>query len=107
MKLNHNNLRTHFTLRDDAAGGTPLELPRRNTILPAILVAGMFAVFAGILVNQFAKLNLHALDSVFDLMTILFSLFWMLGWSVGTIGDVPRLSATIRYRHTAQETAPR
>ena len=85
MKLNHNNLRTHFTLRDDAAGGTPLELPRRNTILPAILVAGMFAVFAGILVSQIAKLNLHALGSVFDLMSTLFSVFWLLGWSVGVL----------------------
>lgn len=85
MKLNHNNLCTHFTLRDNTAGGTPLELPRRNTILPAILVAGMFAVFAGILVSQFAKLNLHALDSVFDLMSTLFSVFWMLGWSVGVL----------------------
>ncbi len=63
----------------------PLELPRRNTILPAILVAGMFAVFAGILVSQFAKLNLHPLGSVFDLMSTLFSVFWMLGWSVGVL----------------------
>ena len=75
-------------LRDDASGGTPLELPRRNTILPAILVAGMFAVFAGVLVSQFAKLNLRALGSVFDLMSTLFSVFsvfWMLGWSVGVL----------------------
>ena len=85
MKLNYHNVRTRFTLRDDTAGGTPLELPRRNTILPAILVAGMFAVFAGILVSQFAKLSLHALDSVFDLVSTLFSVFWMLGWSVGVL----------------------
>ena len=85
MKLNYHNVRTRFTLRDDAAGGTPLELPRRSTILPAILVAGLFAVFTGILVGQLAKLNLHALDSVFDLMSTLFSVFWMLGWSVGVL----------------------
>ena len=85
MKLNYNNLQPRFTLRDDTAGGAPLELPRRNTILPGILVAGMFAVFAGVLVSQFAKLNLHALDSVFDLMSSLFSVFWMLGWSVGVL----------------------
>ena len=85
MKLNYHNVHTRFTLRDAAAGGTPLELPRRNTILPAILVAGMFAVFAGVLVHQITRLNLHALGSVFDLMSTLFSVFWMLGWSVGVL----------------------
>jgi hypothetical protein len=85
LKLNYHNVRTRFTLRDDAARGTSLELPRRNTILPGILVAGMFAIFAGVLVSQIARLNLHALGSVFDLMAMLFELFWMLGWSVGVL----------------------
>jgi hypothetical protein len=85
LKLNYHNVRTRFTLRDAAAGGTPLELPRRNTILPGILVAGMFAIFAGVLVGQIARLNLHALGSVDDLMAMLFELFWMLGWSVGVL----------------------
>jgi hypothetical protein len=85
LKLNYNNVHTRFTLRDDTAGGTPLELPRRNTILPAIVVAGMFAIFAGVLVSQIARLNLHALGSVFDLMAMLFQLFWLLGWSVGVL----------------------
>ena len=85
MKLNYHNVRTRFTLRDDAAGGASLELPRRNTILQAILVAGMFAIFAGVLVSQIASLNRHALGSVFDLMAMLFQLFWMLGWSVGVL----------------------
>lgn len=85
MNLNYRNVRTRLALRDDTAGGTPLVLPRRNTLLPAVLVAGMFAVFAGILVSQAAKLNLHALGSVFDLTTMLFQLFWMLGWSVGVL----------------------
>jgi hypothetical protein len=86
LKLNDHKLRTRFTLRDDAARGTPLELPRRNTILPGILVAGMFAVFAGVLVSQIAKLDLRALGSVFDLMAMLFELFFILGWSVGVLG---------------------
>jgi len=86
LKLNYNNVHTRFTLRDDAAGGTPLELPRRNTWLPAILVAGMFVIFAGVLVSQIARLNLHALGSVFDLMSMLFELFWILGWTVGVLG---------------------
>lgn len=45
----------------------------------------MFAVFAGVLVSQIARLNLHALGSVFDLMAMLFQLFWILGWSVGVL----------------------
>jgi hypothetical protein len=51
----------------------------------AVVVAGMFVVFAGILVSQIAGLNLHALGSVFDLMSLLFELFWILGWSVGVV----------------------
>jgi hypothetical protein len=85
LKLNYHNVHTRFTLRDDAAGGTPLALPRRNMILPAIVVAGMFAIFAGVLVSQMARLNLHALGSVFDLRAMLFELFWVLGWSVGVL----------------------
>ena len=83
--LNYPNVRTRFTLRDDAAIGTPLALPHRNTILPGIIVAGMFVVFAGILVVQIAKLNLSVQGSVFDLTFMLFSLFWIIGWSVGVL----------------------
>ena len=83
--LNYRNVHTRFSVRDDAAIGVPLELPRRSTILPGLFVAAMFAVFAGILVNQIAKLNLHAQGSVFALMVTLFSLFWILGWSVGVM----------------------
>jgi len=36
-------------------------------------------------VSQMARLDLHALGSVFDLMAMLFQLFWMLGWSVGVL----------------------
>ena len=53
--------------------------------MPAIVVAGMFVIFAGVLVGQIARLNLYALGSVFDLMAMLFQLFWMLGWSVGVL----------------------
>jgi hypothetical protein len=83
--MNYRNVRIRFTLRDAAAGGTPLELPRRNTLLPVIIVAGMFVIFAGVLVHQMARLNLHALGSVFDLMVMLFELFFILGWSLGVL----------------------
>src|SRR6266436_610046 len=74
--------RTRFALRDDAAGATPLELPRP---IAGILVAGMFAIFAGVLVFQIARLDLHAARSVSALMGLLFQIFWILGWSVGVM----------------------
>ena len=74
-----------FTLRDDAASGTPLELPRRKIGVLILIVVAMFALFASVLVQQVARLNLHALGSVSGLMGMLFSLFWALGWSVGVM----------------------
>ncbi|HMG61230.1 MAG TPA: hypothetical protein VK583_15985, partial [Burkholderiales bacterium] len=44
--------RTRFTLSDEAAGATRLELPRRNMAAAAVVAAAMFALFAGILVSQ-------------------------------------------------------
>lgn len=85
MNKNFRNMFTRFTLRDDASDGMPLELPRRNTTVPALIVAGMFAIFAAVLVQQVSRLNLHALGSIFELMTMLFELFWVLGWSVGVL----------------------
>ncbi len=85
MNMNFRNVSTRFTLRDDSAGGTALELPRRNTGGPTIIVAGMFAIFAAVWVQQIARLNLHALASIFDLMSMLFDLFWIIGWSVAVM----------------------
>ncbi len=79
--------RTRFALSDDAAGATPLELPRpiAGIAIAGILVAGMFAIFAGVLVFQIARLDLHAARSVSALMGLLFQIFWILGWSVGVM----------------------
>ena len=85
MNKNFRNLPVRFTLRDDAASGTPLELPRRKMGVLILIVVAMFAVFASVLVQQVARLNLHALGSVSNLMGMLFSLFWALGWSVGVM----------------------
>lgn len=85
MNRHFRNLTTRFTLQDDTPGGTPLELPRRKMAMPAITVAAIFAVFASVLVVQISKLNLQAMDSVFDLMAMLFELFWILGWSAGVL----------------------
>lgn len=85
LKKNFRNLPVRFTLQDDAAVGTPLDLPRRNMAMLNLIVVGMFILFAGILVQQIAKLNLQATGSVSSLMTMLFSLFWVIGWSVGVM----------------------
>ena len=79
--------RTRFALTNDPAGATQLELPRpiAGIAIAGILVAGMFAVFAGILVFQILRLDLHAARSVSGLMSFLFELFWILGWSVGVV----------------------
>jgi len=79
------NISARFSLRDDAAVGTPLDLPRRNMAGLILVVVAMFALFAFVLVQQVSRLNLHALGSVSDLMGTLFSLFWALGWSVGVM----------------------
>jgi hypothetical protein len=85
LKKNFRNMPVRFTLRDDAASGIPLDLPRRKMGVLILIVVAMFILFASILVQQVAKLNLHALGSVSELMGMLFSLFWALGWSVGVM----------------------
>jgi hypothetical protein len=85
LNKNFRNLPVRFTLRDDAANGMPLELPRRKMGVLILIVVAMFILFASVLVQQVARLNLHALGSVSDLMGMLFSLFWALGWSVGVM----------------------
>lgn len=79
------NLPIRLVLRDDAPQGAALELPPRNTKVVAIIVGGMFVVFAAILVRQIASLDMPAGGGLFDLVFMLFSLFWILGWSVGVI----------------------
>ncbi len=79
--------RTRFALSDDAAGATRLELPRpvAGIAIAGVLVAGMFVIFAGVLVFQISRLDLHAARGVSGLMGFLFELFWILGWSVGVV----------------------
>jgi len=85
LNKNLRNLGVRFALRDDAANGTSLDLPRRKMAVLILVVVVMFAIFASVLVQQVAKLNLHAMGSVTNLMSMLFSLFWALGWSVGVM----------------------
>ena len=79
--------RTRFALTDDAGGATPLELPRpiAGIAIAGIQIAGMFVIFAGVLVFQIARLDLHSARSVSGLTGLLFQIFWILGWSVGVV----------------------
>jgi len=79
------NLPIRLVLRDDAPQGTALELPQRNMKVATIIVTIMFAIFAAILLQQIASLDMPAGGGLFDLVFMLFSLFWILGWSVGVI----------------------
>jgi uncharacterized protein DUF6498 len=69
----------------DPGGATPLEFPRRGAGAAAVVVAAMFVVFAGALGMVISRLDTHPMSSVASLMTTLFQVFWILGWSVGVL----------------------
>jgi uncharacterized protein DUF6498 len=69
----------------DPDGATPLDFPRRGAGAAAAIVAAMFVVFAGALFIVISRLEAHPMSSVGNLMTMLFQLFWILGWSVGVL----------------------
>lgn len=74
-----------FKLGEVAASGVPLEMSGRIPVWAGLIAAAMFAVFASVWVAQFNRLDLHALGSVPDLMGTLFSLFWLMGWTLGVL----------------------
>jgi hypothetical protein len=77
--------RIRLSLVDHTAGSIPIPLPSRR-MWPVGLVFGVFfAIFAGIAVGQIASMRGHRVDTVFDLMFVLFQGFWVLGWSVGVV----------------------
>ena len=45
----------------------------------------MFAIFAGIAVAQIGSMRGRSVDTVFELMFVLFQGFWVIGWSVGVM----------------------
>ena len=72
-----------FGFSFDASDEYYLSLPFKRS-LPAILVSGVFLVI--FCYPLFAMADMSASsgdDSLFSLISILFSLFWMLGWSSG------------------------
>lgn len=83
LNINFRNGSVRLTLEGDAAGGIPLDLPRQNLKVHATIVAGMFIVFAAVLVARIVSLDLHTLNSEFDWVGLVFNLVWLAGWSAG------------------------
>ena len=98
--------RWRITLIDDTTGAYPVELPAQRQYLAGLVLAVIFAGFAGAWWSAVSQLlNGHAMRTVFDLASTIFLGGWILGWSVGTflIGAatvaVLFMSRTLRVSH--------
>lgn len=72
-----------FWVDPASAESIPIPLPSRNLRRVGFCSGIFFVIMAAIALGQITRLSGHPMKSVFDLMTFLFSLFWVLGWSVG------------------------
>ena len=78
--------RLRFRLRDDYPDkAIRLELPDRRMWIAGGICAVMFAIFASVAWSIIVSISRHSVRDVFDLTTLLFQLFWVLGWSVGVV----------------------
>ena len=77
--------RIRLSLVDDSTGSTPLPLPARRTWPIGLGFGVVFTIFVGIAVAQIGSMRGGSIDSVFDLMFVLFQGFWVMGWSVGVM----------------------
>ena len=73
----------HIRLSDDASGATPLEFPTRRMWPFGLILGAMFAIFAGVGWMTVGRIWSSTIRDVFDLMFVLFHVFWLIGWSVG------------------------
>jgi len=90
------------TLRDNDSGSTPLELPDRRMWPVGIAFAVLFAIFASVAGIMVAKASVQPVHDVFDLMMFLFSVFWILGWSVGVVILGALTALLLLYRESAR-----
>lgn len=74
-----------FSLGAGRTRGRPLEAPRRIPVAAGMVGVVMLVVFAAVWVAQFSKLHFQPGGGVTDLMGTLFSLFWLMGWTVGVL----------------------
>ena len=89
-----------FSLGKVSTTGTPLETPSGIPVWVGLIAAAMFVAFASVWVTQFNRLNL-SLGSVPDLMGSLFSIFWLLGWSLGVLFLGVLTAFLLFFRHAA------
>jgi len=74
-----------FTFGGGQVAGKPLESSRPLPIVAGVIVAGMFAVFAGIWWSTFKQLHFSSTDGVASIMGSLFMVFWLMGWSMAVV----------------------
>lgn len=77
--------RIRFSLSRDPAGATRLPLPSRRLWPLSIVFGVMFVIFTSVAVGVITSVKGQRVETVFDLMTLLFQGFWVLGWSVGVL----------------------
>ncbi len=82
-KARPDRIRASFS--DDVAGAAVLALPDRRLWPVALMLAAMFTIFALVEWAAIRQLTSRSVDDVFDLMFLLFQVFWVLGWSVGVV----------------------
>jgi hypothetical protein len=74
-----------FTLNMVPVAGRPLEMPRVIPIWAGLVSMGMSVIFAAIWWSTFNKLHLDGSGGMPNLMSSLFLLFWLIGWSMGVL----------------------
>lgn len=94
--------RIRVSLWDDATGAIALDLPERRMWPAGLIVAAMFAIFAGVEWTTFTQMTRQSVDDVFDLMGVLFMGFWLLGWSVGVVILGALTALLLFYRESAR-----
>ncbi len=77
--------RIRIALSDDASGSIPLSLPRRRVWPAGIFTGIFFLVMTSISWGAISSIHRSAVHDFSDLGIILFSSFWVLGWSAGAL----------------------
>lgn len=74
-----------FKFGSVAVQGDALEMAGRPPLFAGLIAGVVFVIFASVWVTQFKQLSLHGAGNVPDLMGKMFSLFWLMGWTLGVL----------------------
>lgn len=99
--------RIRLALFEHWGRSTRIPLPSCRMWPAGIVVGITFVIFAGVAVSQIGQMKLQGIETVFDLMTFLFTGFWILGWSVGVLILFLLTMLFLFYRESAQVTDDR